>query len=72
MGVIFGASRLHFGGLGSSWIAFGDQLVPLWVPWASKLDAAGDWADITKTYENCWFSKVLEGWRGILEARRAS
>ena len=35
----------------------------LWVPRASKMDAAGDQADIAKTYENKWFSMVLEVWR---------
>ena len=30
--------------------------------WASKLDAAGDEADIAKTIENCWFSMVFGGW----------
>ena len=29
---------------------------------ASKIDAAGDQADIAKTIENYWFSMVFEGW----------
>jgi hypothetical protein len=29
---------------------------------ASKLDAAGDQADIAKTIENCWFPMVFGGW----------
>ena len=58
------------GGLGSSLIAFGGHLVALWVPRASKMDAAGDQADIAKTYENHWFLVVLGGWRGIWEAWR--
>jgi hypothetical protein len=29
---------------------------------ASKTDAAGDQADIAKTIENCWFSKLFVGW----------
>jgi hypothetical protein len=29
---------------------------------ASKIDAAGDQADIAKTIENCWFSMLFEGW----------
>ena len=60
------------GGLGRSLIAFGGQLVSLRVPWASKIDAAGNQADIAKTNEKQTFSKVLEGWRVILEAWRSS
>ena len=60
------------GGLGSSLMAFGGHLVPLWVPQASKMDAVGNQADIAKTIENYRFSKVLEGWRVILEAWRSS
>jgi pantothenate kinase-related protein Tda10 len=30
--------------------------------WASKIDAAGDRADIAETIENHWFSMVFEGW----------
>ena len=55
------------GGLGSSLIACGGHLVPLWVPRASQMDAVGNQADIAKTIENHWFSKVLEGWKGIWE-----
>jgi hypothetical protein len=29
--------------------------------WASKIDAAGDQADIAETIENNWFSMVFEG-----------
>ena len=32
--------------------------------WASKIDAAGDQADMAKTIENCWFSVFFEGWAG--------
>ena len=39
---------------------------------ASKIDAAGDRADIAKTYENSKFSMVLEGWKVILEAWSSS
>ena len=42
------------------------------MPRASKTDAAGNQADIAKTYEYLWFSMVLEGWRVILEAWRSS
>ena len=42
------------------------------MPRASKMDAAGDKADIAKTIENHWFSLVLEGWRVILEVWRSS
>ena len=37
------------GELGSSSIAFGSHLVPLWGTQASKVDAAGDQNDIAKT-----------------------
>ena len=47
-GITFGVCRVHFG---KAW----DHLVALWVPRASKMDAAGDQADIAKTYENHWF-----------------
>ena len=40
----------------------------LWMPRASKMDAAGDQADIAKTNENHWFSRVWGGWRVIVEA----
>ena len=43
------------GGLGSSLIAFGGHLVSRWMPWASKMDAAGDKADIAQAYENTSF-----------------
>jgi hypothetical protein len=39
--------------------------------WASKVDAAGDQADIAETIENNWFSMVFEGLGLILEAWRA-
>ena len=55
------------GGLGSSLIAFGGQLVPLWVSRTSKIDAAGDHADIAKTYENHWFSQVCRFGGGFWE-----
>ena len=42
------------------------------MPWASEMDAAGDQADIAKTYENRWFSMVLEGLKMILEVWRGS
>ena len=44
----------------------------IWVPRASKMDAAGDKADIAKTIEHHQFSGVLEGWRMILGAWRSS
>ena len=53
-------------------IAFGGHLGLLWVLWTSKIDAAGNQADIAKTIEHHWFSEVLEGWRVILEAWRSS
>ena len=42
------------------------------MPRASKTDAAGDQADIAKTYEHNWFSMVLAGIRVIWEAWRRS
>ena len=40
----------------------------LWMPWTSRMGAAGDQADIVKTNENQWFSFVFEVWRDILDA----
>ena len=40
--------------------------------WASKMNAAGDQADIAKTIENNSLSLVFEVWRVILEAWRSS
>ena len=60
------------GWLGSSLIAFGGHLVSLWKPWASKMDATSDKADIAKTIENHMFLMFLESWRVILEAWRSS
>ena len=60
------------GGLGSCWMPIGGHSVSIWVPWASKVVAGGDQADIAKTIENHWFSMVLEGKRVILEAWRNS
>ena len=57
-------------GHGSSLIAFDGHLVSVWTTWASKMDAAGDQADIAKADENKWFPMVFEGWRVILEAWR--
>ena len=71
-GVTRGACRLHFG---MAWELLESVLRSLGVtlgPWASKMDAAGDHADIAKTYENRWFSMVLAGWRVIWEAWRRS
>ena len=42
------------------------------MPWASKMDAAGNQADIAKTIETLWFLEVLEGCRVIQEAWRSS
>ena len=44
----------------------------LWVPWASKIDTAGNQADVAKNDENHRFSMVVEVWRVISEARRSS
>ena len=41
------------------------------MPRASKMDAAGDKADIAKTIERHEFSGVLEPWGVILEAWRS-
>ena len=60
------------GELGISLTAFAGHLVSLWMPWASKMDAAGDQADITKAIENHRFSLVFEVWEVILEAWRRS
>ena len=72
LGIIFGASRLPLGELGSSLIAFGGHFVSPWMPEASKPDAAGDQADIANTDENHRLSEVLEGWRMVLESWRGS
>ena len=42
------------------------------MPRAFKIDAAGDQADIAKTYGNLWLSMLSQGWRVILEACRSS
>jgi hypothetical protein len=60
------------GELGGSLIIFGVTLVSIWRTRASKIDAAGDQADIAKTYENHRFSMVFEVWGVILEAWRSS
>ena len=60
------------GELGSSLITFGGTLGSIRRTGAPKVDAAGDQADIAKTYENLWFFNVLEVWGVILEACRSS
>ena len=60
------------GGLGSSMIAFVGHSVSVSVPWASKIDAAGDKADIAKIIANHVFLWFFETWRVILEAWRSS
>ena len=55
-------------GLENSWITFGAHLVSVLVPWASKMEATGNQADIAKAYENCWFPCILKPWEVILEA----
>ena len=68
--LVLAASSL--GWLGSSLTPLGGHLVTLWLPGASKMNAASDQADIAKTCENHCFSMVLDGWRVIVEDWRSS